>query len=114
VNVVLDALERDDYFLVLQRIDEAKDGDVATLAEALEDFGLVDLARVAQQARQRLRFLDYVERLASDPKTDEFVMHKAIEQNLWLLSYEYGILASNRTLKHIVEKTLGKVYSGKR
>lgn len=114
VSVVLDAMERDDYFLVLQKIDEAKDSDVSKLAEALDDFGLVDLALIAQQARQRVRFLDYLERLAIDSKTDELVMHKAIEQNLWLLGNDYGLLASNRTLKNIIETGLGKVYSGKR
>lgn len=114
VNVVLDALEKDDYFDVLQRIDEAQHSDVARFAEALDDFGLVDLAQIAQQARQRLRFLDYIDQLARDPSTDESVMHKMIEQNLWLLGNDYGLLASNKSLKHIVTDALNQIYTGKR
>lgn len=114
VNVVLDALERDEYYDVLQRIDEAQHSDVAQFAEALDEFGLVDLAQIAQQAQQRLRFLDYIDRLALSPGTDELVMHKAIEQNLWLLGNDYGLLASNKSLKHIVSAALDQTYTGKR
>jgi hypothetical protein len=114
VNVVLDALDRDEYFAVLERIDEAQHADVMQLAEALDEFGLVDLAQIAQQAQQRLRFLDYIDRLAASEDTDELVMHKAIEQNLWLLGNEYGLLASNKSLKNIVSEVLDKIYTGKR
>lgn len=112
--MVLDALERDDYRLILEKIDQAKDSDVAEFAEALEQFGLVDLALMAQQARQRLRLLDYLDQLRASPQTDELVMHKAIEQNLWVLGNDYGLLASNKSLKKIVEDSLGKIYTGKR
>lgn len=114
VNVVLDALERDDYYDVLHRIDEAQHSDVARFAEALDEFGLVDLAQIAQQAQQRLRFLDYLDQLATSPGTDELIMHKAIEQNLWLLGNDYGLLASNKSLKRVVMDALNKVYVGKR
>lgn len=113
VNVVFDAMERDDYRLIVERIDQAKDADVTVLADALQRFGLVDLAMVGQQATQRLKFLDYLEQLSEDPRTDEIVMHRAIEQNLWLLGPEYGVFASNRTLKTIVDKYLDKTYAGK-
>jgi hypothetical protein len=114
INVVLDALERDDYYTVLQKIDEARHSDVAKFAEALDEFGLVDLSQIAQQAKQRLRFLDFLDQLSSSSDTDEQVMHKAIEQNLWLLGNDYGLLASNKSLKRIVEDALSKAYSGKR
>jgi len=114
VNVVLDALERDDYYLVLQKIDEAQHNHVARFAEALDEFGLVDLAQIATQARQRLRFLDFLEQLRASANTDELVMHKAIEQNLWLLGNDFGLLASNKSLKTIVEDVLNTIYTGAR
>jgi hypothetical protein len=114
VNVVLDALEHDNYYLVLRKIDEAQHSDVAHFAEALDEFGLVDLAQIATQARQRLRFLDFLDQLQASARTDEMVMHKAIEQNLWLLGGDYGLLASNKSLRAIVEKTLNKIYTGNR
>jgi len=114
VNVVLDAIERDEYRLILEKIDEASHSDVAAFAHALEEFGLVDLAQIAAQARQRLRFLDHLDNLRANANTDELVMHKAIEQNLWLLGAEYGLVASNRTFKKLVDEVLGKIYTGNR
>lgn len=113
VNVVLDALERDDYRYILEKIDDAKDSDITIFAQALEQFGLVDLALMAQQARQRKQFLEYLDRL-NRPGTDELIIHKAIEQNLWLLGNEYGLLASNSGFKRIIQDALGKVYVGER
>lgn len=114
VNVVLDALERDDYRLIIEELDRTKDSDVALFAEALGQFGLVDLAIIAHQAQQRLRFLDFLEQLCEAPGTDESAVHRAIEQNLWILGNQYGLMASNRTLKAIVESVLGGVYTGAR
>ena len=39
--------------------------DVFHFADALEKFGLCDLAFIAQQAKRRLEFVDYLNRLAS-------------------------------------------------
>jgi hypothetical protein len=50
-SVVLDAMERDEYWQVLRNIDEARNGDVANFAEALEQFGLVELTLMAERAR---------------------------------------------------------------
>ena len=50
-NVLLDALEHDEYWIVLQRIDAASRGDVAEFAEALEAFGL-DILPCSASARE--------------------------------------------------------------
>jgi len=39
---------------------------------------VVPLAFIAQQAKRRLEFLDYLDRLASDPKTTGQQMHHAL------------------------------------
>ena len=59
----------------LREIQEAERVDVFSFADALEKFGLCDLAFIAQQAKRRLEFLDYLSRLASDLKTTEQQMH---------------------------------------
>lgn len=53
VSVVLDAFEKDEYWQVLQKIDEAKTRDVEAFAEALELFGILDLALISRQAEYR-------------------------------------------------------------
>ena len=114
VNVMLDAMEKDEYWFVCQTVDQAKTTDVAQFAAALEEFGLVDLAVMAQQARRRLQLLDHLDQLASNPKTLEKDMHTALDRNLWVFGPQYSVMASNKTLAKIVEEYTGKKFTGKR
>jgi len=114
VNVLLDALERSDYRAVLEHIYEAKHSDVAAFAEALDEFGLLEMTRMVEQASKRLEFIDYLEALYAEPKTLEKDVHKAIENNLWLFGVEYSLFSSNITLRKQVESYLGQKYVGAR
>jgi hypothetical protein len=71
ISVVLDALERDEYRVVLENISIASRGDVAIFAEALSQFGIAELSEVARQASRRLEFPDQLEALISNPATTE-------------------------------------------
>lgn len=114
VNVLLDALECNDYRVVLEHINDAKHSEVGRFAEALEEFGFVELALVAEQATNRLRFLDYLEDICSKSETLEKHVHKAIEKNLWLFGVEYSLFSSNITLKRQIESYLNREYVGDR
>ncbi|RQY80065.1 ATP-binding protein [Burkholderia stagnalis] len=114
VNVLLDALERSDYRILLEHIAEASPGDVAGVADNLNRFGLADMAFLVQQAAARQVFLDQLDALARDAGTTEAVMHKALERNLWVFGPEYSLFSSNSTLRRQVEELLGKTYSGDR
>lgn len=114
VSVTLDAFERDEYWVVLQKLDAAARADVAILADVLGEFGLVDLAVVAQQARRRLTFLDELDRLVADGKTLEAQVHQAIETNLWVLGPEYSMIASNASLRRIVNEWVEGTFKGAR
>lgn len=113
-SVVLDALEQDEYFLVLQQIDEAKRSDVQALAEALEAFGLVDFILIGQQAQSRLRFLEELEYLVVNSATLEKQVHQAIERNLWILGPEYALMASNVTTARAIKEYADQKFSGPR
>lgn len=113
-NVVIDALERDEYWQVLEHIDKARHGDVEKFAEALADFGLVEIAVMAQQAVQRLRFLDYLDELITNDDTLEISVHKALEKCLWVIGDEYHVITSNKTLAKTVEDHLNKKFVGER
>lgn len=112
-SVVLDAMERDEYWHVLRNIDEARHGDVANFAEALEQFGLVELTLMAERATGRLQFLSSLDELARNPDTLEVQMHRAIEQSLWMLGAPYHLMSSNATLKTVVEDYTRKKFTGK-
>ncbi len=114
ISFILDAMEKDEYWTVLKKIEEAKNSDVMLFAESLNEFGIVDMATMCSQARSRLRFLEYLGDLVSNKETLEIQMHKAFEENLWILGVQYSIMASNKTTKKIIEEYGKKEYTGKR
>lgn len=114
VAVVLDSLERDEYWEVLRAVYEAEDGDIQTLADALANFGLLEIVMVGKQAKRRIAVLDSFERMINDPTTLESQVHKVLEQNTWILGVEHALMFSNQTLKTIIQRYTEKKYSGKR
>ncbi len=114
ISVVMDSFEKDDYFDVLQNIDDSKDSEIALFAEALSEFGIVEMSLIARQAQNRNKFLDFVKRLTDNKSTQEKDIHKAVERNLWMLGNEYSLMASNATLKSTVEKYCDAEFKGTR
>lgn len=114
VFVLLEAIERSDYGAVLEHLASAASKDVSAVAQALEEFGLAEMAYLVEQAKARQTFLDQMERLARDPKTLEAAMHQAIERSLWIFGPEYSLFSSNKTLRRIVEDQIGSLYTGDR
>lgn len=112
VNVLLEALERSDYRILLEHIADTSPSDVAGIADRLSDFGLAEMAFLVQQAAARQVFLDQLDTLARESATTEAVMHKALERNLWVIGPEYSLFSSNSTLRRQIEDVLGKTYTG--
>lgn len=103
MTVVLDALERDEYWAVLRAVHDAEHGSVQHFADALTAFGLLELVFVGKQAKSRIDILDSLDKLISNPATLERQLHQVIEHNLWLLGSRYALVSSNRTMKNVVE-----------
>lgn len=114
VNVILDALEKDEYWQVLKHVEETKDSDVVKFAAALEEFGLLDMAMMANQAQSRLIILDHFDALIRNPDTLEQIVHNVIERNIWLLGYEHSLISSNKTLSKTIEDYNADKFTGKR
>lgn len=113
-SVILDAFEKDEYWLVLKQIDESKGGDVETFASALEVFGLLDMALMANQAKSRLKVLDHLDDLVRNPATLEKVVHSVVERNLWVLGYEHSLISSNKTLARTIKEYTSVKFTGER
>lgn len=113
-SVILDAFEQDEYWMVIQKIEEAKKQDVETFAEALGTFGFLDIALMAQQATRRMQFLDELDDLIKNQSTLERTIHVALEKNLWVFGAEYSIMSSNQTLTRVIEEYTQKKFSGER
>lgn len=114
ISVMVDAIEKDYYWSVIHNIEACREGDIERFAEALSDFGFLEMAIVTGQATNRLRFLDELDLLNANPKTLEATMHKALETNLWVLGNEYSLVFSNKTLAVALEKFLGERFTGER
>jgi hypothetical protein len=108
IDLVLDAMEMDEYWTVCREIGEAEKVDVFHFADALEKFGLCDLAFIGMQAKRRREFLEYLDRLAQSDQTSERQMHLALQHNLWVFGHEYSLMASNQQLQTIIEDYTGK------
>jgi hypothetical protein len=113
LSVMLDAFDKDDYFEVMQHIDDTKDNDVSQFAEALSEFGLLEMSLITRQARNRKQFLDYVDRLSGNDHTLEKDMHKTLENAPWVFGNQYSLMSSNEGLKSVINKFCEKEYSGK-
>ncbi|MDG5816646.1 ATP-binding protein [Chitinispirillales bacterium ANBcel5] len=106
VNVVLDAIECDEYFFILDTIDKAKQGDVASFADALEKSSLTEMAIIQHQIAFRRRMIDEIEEIVKNPNSLEKHIHQTFENRLWILGIEYSLKSSNITLKRIIEEYL--------
>lgn len=114
ISVMVDALEKDYYWSVIQNIENSRDGDIEKFAEALNDFGFLEMAIITGQATNRLRFLDELDLLNSNPNTLEATIHKALELNLWVFGSEYSLIFSNKTLAIAIKEYLETKFTGER
>lgn len=113
-SVILDAFEQDEYWLVIQKIEEAKKQDIQTFAEALGKFGIIDIALMAQQAIRRMRFLDELDELVKNQSTLEGAIHVALEKNFWVFGTDYSIMSSNQTLARVIEEYTHRKFTSER
>lgn len=112
ISVMLSALEKDYYWDIISDMHAARDSDIEDFADALSEFGLIEIGIISSQAINRLRFLDELFILINDPKTLEKTIHKALENNTWVLGDKYNVLISDKTLKSSIETISNKKYKG--
>ncbi len=114
INVMLEAIEKDEYYRVIEEVNKTKRGDIIELSEALSKFGLADMTAILGQAINRIKFIDSLDKLILDKKTTELHIHKVLEKNLWIFGMQYNMVSSNETNKKIIDEYLGKKYRGSR
>lgn len=112
ISVMLSALEKDYYWDIISDIHSARDSDIEDFADALSEFGLIEIGIISSQAINRLRFLDELFILINDSKTIEKTIHKALENNTWVLGDNYNVIISDKTLKSSIESISNKKYKG--
>lgn len=112
ISVTVSAMEKDHYWDIIQNIQDTRDDDIEKFADALSEFGLLEMSIVTSQALNRLRFLDELNILIDNPQTLEKTVHKAFENNTWLLGDDYSVIFSDVGMKKAVDTILNKRYKG--
>ncbi len=112
ISVMISAMEKDYYWDVIQQIQDTNHSDIEKFSEALSEFGLLEMSIIANQAINRLKFLDELNILVENQDTLEKTVHKAFEKNTWLFGDDYSVLFSDQGLKSSIEKVIDKTYKG--
>ncbi|MEO0896381.1 MAG: ATP-binding protein [Bacteroidota bacterium] len=95
VSLVLEAVEQErEQPLVLDLNLEKQ--------EAYAEFGLQDVAMIAQQSSRRLLILQQLSDLLLNAQTPADKLRQALATNLWLLGSNYNLVSTNRELAEVV------------
>ena len=83
------------------------------LDNILDSLSLTQVNAFTRYVQIRLHALDIFSKLITDPKTYEIKgkkesMHRFLENNTWILGENYELLTSNKTLKTLILKEVGK------
>lgn len=93
VSLVLEAVDQSNPVLKLD-LDLQK-------REAYAEFGLQDVAMIAQQSSRRLMALEQLSEVLLSPETPVENIREAVSTNLWLLGSGYTLVATNNQLTEV-------------
>ena len=114
IGVMISAMEKDHYWDIISNIENTGNSDIEKFAESLNHFGLLEMSIFTSQAINRLRFLDEFEILINDKRTLESTVHRAIENNTWILGDGYTVLISDTAMKKAIDEAFDRKYVGDR
>lgn len=113
LSIIVDALvsvlqARNGVFL-LQKLSNMNSEDIDTLNDLLDEWSVSDIKDVLEEIDHRLKVINAIEQLCSDPTTDELhVLHPLVSQAKWLFGIEYDNLnyTFNRQLTTVMHTLL--------
>ncbi|MDP5170248.1 MAG: ATP-binding protein [Bacteroidia bacterium] len=111
IGLVLDAFGKSEYSWVMQQLEASREGEQAEMVQAFTEFGMLDVALIAQQSSNRLAVLKDLERILLNPATIPAQLGDAISNNLWLLGNQYGLVSGNKDLDQAVKMYVGHKYT---
>lgn len=111
ISVLLDSFEKNDYWMVMQNLEESSKGEMEELTHAFTEFGMLDLAMIGQQSTHRLRILQDIEKLIFNPDTQLHQIRTAFSNNLWMLGNSYSLVSTNHELQQVVDMYIGHKFT---
>ena len=110
VDFILRYYESTSLKELFDSIMNANDEDIEQLAEMISEWGLREVASIADIITQQIKIIKKLEVLINNPNTSEKIIHKIFEKNIWLLDEKYKLWASDKQLKKILDKDIDKRY----
>ena len=101
VNFILRYYESNALKELFNSIISATEKDVQLLSEMICDWGLREIANIADITTQQIEIIKKLDTFVKNPNTLERDIHKIFENNIWLLSEKYTLWSSNKQLKSI-------------
>ncbi|MEM7371710.1 MAG: ATP-binding protein, partial [Bacteroidota bacterium] len=77
-SLLLDAFQQNDYSPVMQKLEASRESKIEEITDVFSEFGLLDVALLAQQSQQRLKVLHDFEHLILNPETEPQQIHRVI------------------------------------
>lgn len=111
IDLLIKAIESNEFISVLKKLEEADPRDVQKLANLLETWGIYEISSTAEHIRNKLSVIDKFEEVIKNIRSLEYNdIHKLLEKNLWLLDDNYTLYSSNETLKTILTNKISKKF----
>lgn len=109
VNALISVLQSRNGMSLLEKLSKMNIEDMDSLNEILDQWSVSDIRIVLDEIDQRLKVISAIEKLSSDPTTDELhVLHPLISQAKWLFGVEFDNpnYTFNRTLTTVLSNLL--------
>lgn len=96
-------VKRETIDLIFKRLAESTARVLKDFASLLEDLRLSQISMLSSLVYQKLRLIDLLEEVTTDPAINEDVVHEIFENNGWLLGKGYEIIQSDKSLTKYLE-----------
>lgn len=109
VSSLVNVLSNERGLSLLSKLSVMSDASLSELDKILDEWSVSDIKMVLDEIGERLAVIDAIQKLCSDPNTDELhVLHPLISQARWLFGVEYDTpnYTFNRRLSTVVKELL--------
>lgn len=90
VSSLVNVLSNENGISLLAKLSAMSDSSIADLDQILDEWSVSDIKNVLDEINCRILVIDAIEKLCSDPSTDELhVLHPLVSQAKWLFGIEY-------------------------
>ena len=109
ISSLINVLSNEHGLSLLAKLSAMSDSDIANLDKILDEWSVSDIKTVLNEINARIVVIDAIQKLCSDPQTDELhVLHPLISQARWLFGIEYDNpnYTFNRRLSTVMKELL--------